>query len=132
MPLPVTALYASLNALMLVYMVLRVAKLRMARRVLLGDGGDRDLLRAIRAHGNAAETMPLAMILLALIEGSGAPVYAAHLFGAAFTLSRAAHAWHFLTPDAPLSVRRYATILSLATLTFGALALLAYGLVAMF
>lgn len=88
----VAALYAGLCALLLLALTARVIRLRRAHGVAWGDGGRPDLMRAIRAHGNAAETIPLALILLALIEMLGAPGWVAHLFGLALVGGRLAHA----------------------------------------
>jgi uncharacterized membrane protein YecN with MAPEG domain len=65
----------------LIYMVLtaRVVAARLKGKVMLGDGAPAnsgqpsDLLKAIRAHGNFAEYVPLALILLAAVEACHAP-----------------------------------------------------------
>jgi uncharacterized membrane protein YecN with MAPEG domain len=50
----------------LIYAVLsiRVARLRGAKRVSLGDGGDPELQRWIRAHANFIEYVPICLILI--------------------------------------------------------------------
>lgn len=93
LPLPVTAVYASLLAMLVVILVLVVVKLRRALRVGIGDGGNRDLIRAIRVHGNATESIPLFLVLLAAYELNGGPHMLLHTFGALFLLSRVMHAW---------------------------------------
>ena len=64
LPVPITALYAGLLALLLVLLALRVVRLRWKFRVGLGDGGERAMTRAIRVHGNATEHVPIALLLL--------------------------------------------------------------------
>ncbi|MEJ0023776.1 MAG: MAPEG family protein [Alphaproteobacteria bacterium] len=59
--LEIAALYAAINVVLLVVLIFRVVAARRANRVSLGDGGKPALLRAIRAHGNAAETIPVAI-----------------------------------------------------------------------
>ena len=93
LPLPITAVYASLLAIMVVMLVVVVVKLRRSLRVGIGDGGNRDLLRAIRVHGNAIESTPLFLVLLGLYELNHGSATWLHLFGAAFLLSRLLHAW---------------------------------------
>src|SRR5690242_3537439 len=72
----ITGLYASLCGLLLVFMAVRVSYTRGKQRVDLGDGGKELMLRAIRTHGNAAEYIPISLILLFFLELQGS----AHLF----------------------------------------------------
>ena len=67
-----TALAASLLALVYVALALRIIALRWKTRTGIGDGGHSTLARAIRVHGNFSEYVPLALILLFLLEQSGA------------------------------------------------------------
>ena len=62
MPL-ITPLYATLAAVILIVLALRVIGARRSRRVAIGDGADDDLARRIRAHGNFTEYAPLALVL---------------------------------------------------------------------
>lgn len=96
-PLPITATYAALLAVLVVLLVFVVVKLRRSLGVGLGDGGNRDLARAIRVHGNAIESIPLFLVLLAIYEWNGGPGALLHLFGGAFFLARVLHAWGLLT-----------------------------------
>ncbi|MBP8120643.1 MAG: MAPEG family protein [Burkholderiales bacterium] len=93
LPLPITAVYASLLALLVSLLVLVVVKLRRSLGIGLGDGGNRDLARAIRAHGNAIESVPLFLVLLAVYEINRGSATILHVFGAAFLLARVLHAW---------------------------------------
>ncbi len=89
---PVTALWASLIALWILGLMLRVVILRNTRRVGLGDGGDKDLLKAIRIHGNAIETMPIALVLMLAYELGGGLPWLLHVCGTTLLASRALHA----------------------------------------
>jgi uncharacterized protein len=60
---------AGLLGLLAVVLTLHVGRLRTSKRVSLGDGGDRELTSAIRAHGNLLELVPLALILLWMMHG---------------------------------------------------------------
>jgi uncharacterized membrane protein YecN with MAPEG domain len=83
----------------LIYMVLtaRVAAARIKGRVMLGDGAPAssgqpsDLLKAIRAHGNFAEYVPLALILLAAVEAVHAPHILCLVLAAMLVLGRVLH-----------------------------------------
>ncbi len=92
MIVPITAIYGALLALFLVILTVPVIKLRRGLKVGLGDGGQTLLQQAVRAHGNAAEFIPLFIVLLAVYEINHAPVIALHIFGVVFVLSRLAHA----------------------------------------
>jgi uncharacterized protein len=90
---PVTALYAGLFAFLLLILMVAVIKLRRSLRIGLGDGGNRDLQQAIRAHGNAVECVPMFLVMLALLELNHGSAIVLHVFGASFLVVRVVHAW---------------------------------------
>ncbi len=92
MSLPVTGFYAGLLALGFVLLSLRVIRARRGHRVALGTGGKRPVERAMRAHGNFAEYVPLALLLLALLELNGLPTVILHALGLMLLGGRLAHA----------------------------------------
>jgi uncharacterized membrane protein YecN with MAPEG domain len=59
----------------------------------IGDGGERTLAKAVRAHGNAAETIPLALFLMLLAELVGVAAGFLHAMGVILVLARAWHAY---------------------------------------
>ena len=65
MAIPVTAMLTALCGLLLVGLAMRISMLRMRHQVAFGDGGNAELMRAIRVHANTAEHAPI-FILLAL------------------------------------------------------------------
>ena len=89
----ITLLYAGLCALLVLVLAIRVAHWRFKHKIGLGDGGDKELLKRVRAHGNAVEYLPLCLILLGGMELNGYPNFLIHGFGAALFVSRVAHAW---------------------------------------
>jgi uncharacterized membrane protein YecN with MAPEG domain len=91
-PVPVTALYAGLLALLLIVFTLRVIRLRWQLRVGTGDGGDKAMSRAIRVHGNAAEHVPIALILLLVAELNRANPALLHGCGVVLVAARVLHA----------------------------------------
>lgn len=123
--LPVTALYAGLTAALLAALALRVVQLRRRHRVGLGDGGHRDLGRAIRAHANLAEHGPMAILLLALAEGLAAPPVLLHGVGAAFFVGRIAHALALGQSAGATAGRTLGTAVTLTLLLVGGLILAA-------
>lgn len=90
---PVTALWTALIALLMLGLMLRVVQLRLTRRIGIGDGGDKELAKAIRVHGNATETLPIALLLMLVLElGGGSPTLL-HVSGTTLLIGRLAHAW---------------------------------------
>jgi uncharacterized membrane protein YecN with MAPEG domain len=89
----ITLLYAGLCALLVLVLAVRVAHWRFRHKIGLGDGGDKELLQRMRAHGNAVEYLPLCLILLGGLELNGYPNGLIHGFGATLFVSRLAHAW---------------------------------------
>ncbi|MCW8865547.1 MAG: MAPEG family protein [Colwellia sp.] len=88
----ITAFYASLLALLFLALSFNVIRLRLKLKVGVGDGGEKALTKAIRIHGNFAEYMPLALILLAGYELSGADSLWLHLLGSVLFIGRVLHA----------------------------------------
>lgn len=91
--MPITALYAALLTPVLLFLTFRVIGHRRAQRVEIGDGGDRELLRRMRVHANFIETVPMALILLALAESLKGPVLILHAIGLALLIGRLVHAY---------------------------------------
>lgn len=90
---PITALYAALSGLLILVLAGLVSRHRMQTGIVLGDGGHEPLQRAIRAHGNASEYLPLALILLLLFEINGGSSQLVHAFGLMLILARILHAF---------------------------------------
>ena len=90
--LTITALYASLLTLLFLGLSFNIIRLRRKLRVGVGDNGELILSKAIRVHGNFSEYMPLALILLACYEVSGANTLWLHGLGATLVIGRILHA----------------------------------------
>lgn len=89
----VSALYVVLGALLVMKFTLDVVRHRRQYRVAYGDGGVYDLKMAIRIHGNAIETIPLALLLLIVMEMNGADIWMIHLTALLFFMGRLLHAY---------------------------------------
>lgn len=96
-----TGLYAGLNMLIMFWLANAIGKLRRGNKIAVGDGGNKHLARTMRGQANAAENMPLFLIMLVIAALTGMAAWLVHLFGLAFTLGRALHAWHFIQAKAP-------------------------------
>lgn len=88
----VTALYAGLIGLLAIAIGFPAGMMRGKLNISVGDGGNKDLLLAMRRHGNFAEWAPLALLLIALLEMNIAPKTPIHVLGAGLVLARIAHA----------------------------------------
>jgi uncharacterized membrane protein YecN with MAPEG domain len=95
----ITSIYASLAVLLLVRLSLSVIKLRRKNRILVGDGGNEELELAIRTHANALEYIPIALLLLLMLELNGAPKILIHLLGSTLLIGRIIHAIGFPAKD---------------------------------
>lgn len=93
----ISSFYAAILALLIVWLSLQVIKLRRAKKVRLGDGGEPELQIAIRAQGNAIEYVPISLILLVLLELNGAHATLVHSGGIAVLAGRLLHARGLLT-----------------------------------
>ncbi|HET6907515.1 MAG TPA: MAPEG family protein [Rhodanobacteraceae bacterium] len=88
----VSGLYAALGALLISVLALRVMSLRHRHHVGLGAGGNESLARAIRAHANAVEYLPIALLLLLILELNQTRVWLVHVFGIVLIVARVLHA----------------------------------------
>mgnify|MGYP001049307170 CR=1 FL=1 len=128
MTLAATPIYAALFALFFIFLSLRVAAMRRSARVSLGDGGNAELTRRMRVHGNFIEYVPLTLILMALAELQGQPAWTIHLIGLSLALGRLAHAYGVSQQPQILKLRVLGMVLTITALTAGALANLAAAL----
>ncbi len=88
----ITALYAALLAVLLVFLSIYVVMGRWKYRTALGPG-EFGLQRRIRAQANCAEYAPIFIILLYIAESGGLAGMFVHLLGAGFVAGRIAHAY---------------------------------------
>ncbi|MGF1461980.1 MAG: MAPEG family protein [Maricaulaceae bacterium] len=87
------AFYIGLHLIVLVVLAARVSLARTKHQVALGDGGQDSVERRIRAHGNATEFVPAALVGLGAMAGLGAPAIAIHALGGTLLVGRLLHAW---------------------------------------
>ena len=89
--LPITALYGGMLALIGIALAMIVGSVRAKADVSIGDGGNVALIQAIRRHGNWAEYVPMAVILLGLLEVNGANTVFLHGSGVLLVIFRILH-----------------------------------------
>lgn len=86
------SVYAGVNLLILFFLAFGVVGARQKHKVSLGDGGNPAVLQAMRAHGNATEYIPAALVglgLMAILDP--VPLLAVQILGGLFTFGRVAH-----------------------------------------
>lgn len=110
--------YVGVNILILLYLAYGVVKIRRTEGIALGDGGKSHMQRAVRAHGNATEYMPMAMIGLVVMASTGQPTWAVHLGGLAFTIGRALHAYGLSRVEGVSFGRFYGTAITWVSLVW--------------
>ena len=93
MPLEIVPGYAAVLALFFVFLSFRVIRSRGRERVSLGDGGSALLQRRMRVHGNFAEYVPLALLLIAFFELQGGADLRVHILCLLLLLGRLVHAY---------------------------------------
>lgn len=118
------ATYIAILILMTVVLALNVARHRRPKRIGIGDGGDRQVLTAMRVHGNFIENAPFALVTLVMLPLLGSPVWAVHLVGAGMVVSRILHAIGLSRSQGSSFGRVVGIMLSWTILTFSAALLL--------
>ena len=89
--LQITAIYAGILGLIAIGLAAGSGLLRAKTGVSLGDGGDKQQLLAVRRHGNFCEWVPLALILLGILELNEVTPTALHAMGGGLVFARIAH-----------------------------------------
>jgi uncharacterized membrane protein YecN with MAPEG domain len=113
------ALYAGLNATLLVVLAINAGIRRSGQNIQPGMMGEGGLTRAIRAHANFTENAPLALILLAALALTNTAALPIHALGATFTVARVAHALGMMQAKHPNALRFIGNILTWLVLLGG-------------
>jgi uncharacterized membrane protein YecN with MAPEG domain len=89
----ITALYGALNAILNIYLANNVSNVRRKEGIGIGHGESQALLLAARVHGNNAEFVPLAILLMLIAELLGGGSLYLHLYGGMLFAARLLHAF---------------------------------------
>jgi uncharacterized protein len=90
--MPIVPFYAALLALIFVALSVRTLNMRRTLGIPIGDAGNEALLRAMRAHANFAEYVPLTLFLLDLVEKTGANAGFVQILCLSLLIGRISHA----------------------------------------
>ncbi len=91
MILPIALTTAGAAALINFWLSLRIATVRSAENIWIGDGGNERLTALMRAQLNFAEYTPLVLILIALVEWAAGTRLWLEIVAAAFVVGRVCH-----------------------------------------
>ena len=120
----ITPLYAALLALIFVGLSFRTLLLRRKLGIPIGAGDNPVLARAIRAHANFAEYVPIALLLIIFVEGRTGAGMLVHGLCIALTVGRIIHAYGVSQVKENLRLRISGMILTLGTIIYAALRLI--------
>ena len=95
----ISAFYGSILALILVGLSAWVIAGRGSTNTMLGDGGNQSMTRRIRAHANFIEYVPMALVIIALLEGSGASHGLVRILLIVLVIARILHPIGMFAPD---------------------------------
>lgn len=117
-----SVIYASLSAILIVWLSLNVIRKRRKYQVSIGDGGNEDLMSSMAAQSNAIEYIPIALLLLFALEFNNANSLIVHLSGLALISGRIIHAKGILSSNLKtrvlgMQITIY-TIIGLAVINF--------------
>lgn len=110
--LQITAIYASLLALIIIKLSFNVVSFRRKNRVDLGDGGDAEGIRHIRAHQNTLEYIPITLILFAAYELNNGNHLLLHGFGIALVFARIIYPLGLVSTKGKSFGRFYGTLIT--------------------
>lgn len=68
MILPITLTVAGVAALINIWLMIRVGQVRTSEKISVGDGGNENVIRRMRAHSNYIESAPFVVLLVGAIE----------------------------------------------------------------
>jgi uncharacterized protein len=103
---------AAVAALINLWLMIRVGRVRTKEKVMVGDGGNEAVIRRMRAHSNYIESTAFVLILLVLIEMAVGPATWLWAVGGLYFAGRIAHA---LGMDGVMNARFVGTIITLLT-----------------
>ena len=95
-----TLFYAGALTLIALFLAFKTGQRRISSETMLGTGDSFELLQATRAHGNLVENAVFFLLLIGLLEVSGAVSnLTIGILGDLFVLARSSHAYGILQPE---------------------------------
>ena len=100
-----SVIYASISALIIVWLSLNVINKRRTLKVSIGDGNQEELKTAIAAQSNSIEYIPIYLLLLFALEFNDANIVIVHIFGLLLVIGRVTHARGILSGNLGVRVK---------------------------
>ena len=101
----ITAFFASVLTFIYIKLAKNVIRLRRESKISVGHGKSEPLEKAIRAHANFNEYVPLGLILMACLEINNFNTLIIILVGGLFLIGRFLHAQSFLKEEMDIDLR---------------------------
>ncbi|PHQ70624.1 MAG: glutathione metabolism protein [Sneathiella sp.] len=124
MHVTITPIFAALLALLFLFLSYRTIRVRGKAHVPVGDGGNDELQRAIRAHGNFIEYVPITLLLLMFLEMREVGIYVMIALGAMLLVGRCVHAYGISNPKENYRFRTLGMVLTFITMIVASFGLL--------
>src|SRR4051812_741885 len=116
--------YAAVLVLIFVLLSVRVIQMRASAKIGLGHGGNPAMERRIRVHGNFAEYVPLALVLLLCMELQSQSRLLIHVLCIALVIARVTHAIGVTPVQENFPMRVASVLMTFAVLGVASLMLL--------
>ena len=124
----ITMITAGLLGLLLLFLGGYVIAGRVSFKVNIGDGGNEEMQRRMRAQANFVEYVPMALILIALMENASiGPPWLVIALGGVLVVGRVWHAQGLLSSSGTSPGRFAGTNMTVAVILVGAVACLGRG-----
>lgn len=121
MAIPVSSFYIGINLLLTLLLAVLVVRARVQTKTDMGDGGNELMKKAIRAHGNNIEYVPMALLGIVTIDLMGVAPLWVHVLGVALTTGRTVHAMGIYESLGATGGRFIGTILTWAVMLIAGL-----------
>ena len=123
--IPVTSLTAAMLTCFYIFLASLVIRHRRSELISIGDAGEENLARKIRVHANFNEYVPLALLLILLLELSGLPSWVVVAPAVFLLIGRSLHARGLLAiKDRKIPFRFWGMVLTFSSLIWSAATLL--------
>jgi uncharacterized membrane protein YecN with MAPEG domain len=116
--------YAAILVLIFVLLSVRVVQMRASAKIGIGTGNNPAMERRIRVHGNFAEYVPLALLLLAFMEIQSQSRVLIHILCIALIAARIVHAVGVTPVNENFPMRVASVLTTFAVLVIASLMLL--------
>ena len=122
--MPITPLYAAIFGIMLIVLSIRTIRVRRRLQIAIGHADDAAMERAMRVHANFCEYVPVALLLIYLLEVTlGASTWI-HVLGGTLLLGRLLHAYGVSRPREDFRFRVTGMVLTFTVIISSAIRIL--------